>query len=74
MYNMAIEVNVKKWGNSMGVLLPRELIRKERIEENDKIFIEVVKKADLSDIFGLIKNRKVSGQKFKDMAREGWES
>lgn len=69
---MAREVVIKKWGNSMGVLLPKKLIEKENLKENDKVFIEIVKKADLSDIFGTIKNRKITGQEFKNIVKEGW--
>ena len=74
MYNkMAVKVEIKRWGNSMGLILPRRLVEKESLEENDKIVIEIVKEADLSDIFGTIKKRKMSGQEFKDMVRKGWE-
>ena len=39
------------------------------------ISINVIKKADLTKVFGSLKGRiKISGQKLKDMAREGWES
>ena len=58
----------------MGIILPKVLIEKEELNENDTILIEVVKEADLSDIFGMIKKRKISGQKAKDLARAGWES
>ena len=69
---MAVEVRLKRWGNSMGVILPKEFIEKKRIKENEKIMIEVVKTADLSHIFGMIKKRKMSGQDAKNLAREGW--
>lgn len=69
---MAKEVVIKRWGNSMGVIIPKELIDKENLKEKDKVAIELLKEADLSDIFGKIKKRKVSGQKFKDIARAGW--
>ena len=71
---MAIAAKIKRWGNSMGIILPKVLIEKEELNENDTILIEVVKEADLSDIFGMIKKRKISGQKAKDLARAGWES
>ncbi len=70
---MAMQVEVKKWGNSMGVILPKILVEKENLEENDKIIIEIVKQADLSDVFGSIKKRRMSGQEFKNMIRKGWE-
>ena len=69
---MAIEVIVKKWGNSMGVVLPKQLIEKERLKENERIFVEIVKEADLTKMFGILP-RKISGQKFKEMVRRGWE-
>ena len=69
---MAIEVKLKKWGNSMAVIVPNRIIENQNLRENDKIVIEIVKKADLSKIFGIIKKRKMSGQEFKDMVREGW--
>ncbi len=68
---MATEVNVRKWGNSMGIVLPKELIEEKGIKEDDEIIIEVAKKADLSRLFGSLK-RKMSGQEFKDMVRKGW--
>jgi len=69
---MAVEVTVKKWGNSMGVVLPMDFIQKQDIHEEDKIFIEVVKPANLKHLFGSLK-RKMSGQEFKNMVRKGWE-
>jgi antitoxin component of MazEF toxin-antitoxin module len=69
---MAIEVNLKKWGNSMAVIVPSEIVEKKALKENEPFFIEIVRKADVSDIFGSIKKRKMSGQKFKDIIREGW--
>ncbi|MBI2550101.1 AbrB/MazE/SpoVT family DNA-binding domain-containing protein [Candidatus Woesearchaeota archaeon] len=70
---MAIEVVLKRWGNSIGVVLPKELIDKEKLKENEKVLIEVVKEADLTKLFGSLK-RKMSGQEFKDMVRQGWET
>jgi antitoxin component of MazEF toxin-antitoxin module len=71
---MAIEVQLRRWGNSMGVVLPKEIIEQKSLKENDKIMIEVVKRADLSKIFGTLKVRKMSGQEMKDMVRKEWEN
>jgi len=71
---MAIEVKIKKWGNSLGVILPKEIVDKEKFKENEKVMINIVKEADLSDIFGSLKGKiKMSGQKMKNLAREGWD-
>lgn len=69
---MAIQASLKRWGNSMAVIVPNRLIEEKRLKENDEIIIEVVKKANLSNSFGIIKKRKMSGQEFKDMVRKGW--
>jgi len=70
---MAVEVRLKKWGNSIGIILPREVVDKENLKEKDKILINIIKEADLSDIFGLIKKRKMSGQEMKDLSRKEWK-
>ena len=68
------ETQVKKWGNSLGVILPKELVEKQHLKENDKVDILIVKEADLSDMYGALKGKvKMSGQEFKDFVRKGWE-
>jgi len=69
---MEVEVIVKKWGNSLAAILPKELVEKEHIKVNQKVRLLVVKPADLSDIFGSLKLKK-SAQQLKDLARAGWE-
>ena len=71
---MTTEVTIKRWGNSLGIILPKELIKEQSLEENKKVSISIVKKADLSDIFGSLKGKiKMSGQKMKDLSRKDWE-
>ena len=69
---MTIECIVKKLGNSMGVLIPKEFVKKEKLKLNEKILFDIVKKADLMNIFGSLE-RTMSGQEFKDMVRNGWK-
>jgi antitoxin component of MazEF toxin-antitoxin module len=69
---MATEVTVRRWGNSLGVVLPKELIDKQNLSENETVCINVVKVAHLKDLFGSVKIKR-SGQEFKDFVRKGWE-
>jgi len=70
---MAVEVKLKRWGNSMAVIVPNKIVEERHLKENDRIIIEVVKEADLSGMFGSLKpKRKLSGQEFKDSVRKGW--
>lgn len=64
---------VKRWGSSMAVILPQELIRSQSIREGDDVVINVFKKGDLTDVFGTLKT-KFTGQQLKDLARADWES
>lgn len=70
---MAMEVMVKKWGNSVGVVLPKELVEKEGLKENEKVLIEIVKEADLTRLFGTLRTG-MTGQEFKDMVKKGWKT
>lgn len=69
---MATAINIKKWGNSLGVVLPMDIIKHQHLQEGDTILVEVVKKADLRPVFGTL-HRKLSGQQFKNFVREGWK-
>jgi antitoxin component of MazEF toxin-antitoxin module len=70
---MATQVVVRRWGNSIGVVLPKDFVAREGLREDSRILVEVVKEANLEHIFGSLK-RKMSGQSFKNMVREGWKS
>jgi len=48
-------------------------MEQEKVNTEDETKSETMQAVDISDTFGKLK-RKVSGQKFKDMARKGWQS
>jgi len=54
-----INVKVKKWGNSLGVVLPRDILNNENIEEGSDIEISVraKHKTKVKDIFGMLKGK-----------------
>ncbi len=67
---MAIEVRVRKWGNSLGIILPKEVASAKELKENDKVLVEIQKPGNARKLFGCISS-KMTGQQFKDMVREG---
>ena len=69
---MAIEVEIKSWGNSAGVIIPKEVLKARGLKVGDKIVFEPTKVADLRHLFGILP-RKISGQALKNAARKGWE-
>ncbi|MBS3145586.1 AbrB/MazE/SpoVT family DNA-binding domain-containing protein [Candidatus Woesearchaeota archaeon] len=52
-----VEAELKKWGNSIGVILPAEKLKELKLGEGDKIDIAIVKKKKI-DGFGLCKGAK----------------
>lgn len=53
---MAIEVIAKKWGNSIGIIIPSETINKLNIKPEEKIVIEIEKNENvLRELFGAVK-------------------
>lgn len=68
-----VEVEVRRWGGSFGVILPKEISEKERISEGDRVIIEIKKARKAKEFFGLLKNWKKPTQKIKDEMRKGWE-
>jgi len=49
---MEAEVRVKKFGGSLGIILPRGLVERERIDVDDKLKVRVEKIVDLSFMWG----------------------
>jgi antitoxin component of MazEF toxin-antitoxin module len=63
----------RKWGNSIGITLPLEIVEEGNIKTEREIEILVIeKKIDLSKIFGSL-NLKEPTQKIKNEMRAGWE-
>jgi len=69
---MEAESIARKWGDSLGFVIPKEVVEKENIQPNSRVKFQIIKVSDISDTFGKLK-RTMSGQEFKDQARAEWE-
>ena len=69
---MITKATLKSWGSSLGVVIPRDLIRVEHLKEGEEILIDVKKKHSLSEVFGSLKDWKIDSQKVKDTLRREW--
>lgn len=71
---MEIKTVAKRWGSSIGVILPKAVVEENRIKENDRIVIEIKKKTLAGEMFGKFPEwkSKKSAQELKDEARIGW--
>lgn len=65
-------VKPRRWGNSLGITLPKKIIEAEGITLKDELVVDIKKKTDIRDIKGLFKFKK-SAQEIKDEMRQGWE-
>ena len=72
---MEIKAIAKKWGSSIGVIIPKEVVDAKKIKENDAIVIEVKTRPLAGNLFGKFPRKSgKSTQEIKDELREGWLS
>lgn len=68
-----IECITKKWGSSLGIIIPRDVVKKKQLKPQEKIHITIEKIALAQDIWNLGPLlRTESTQKIKDELRKGW--
>ena len=68
---MECETTTRKWGNSLGITLPKSMIEEGHIKENEKIKVLIMRQSDtLRKTFGMVKGLKKSTQKIKDELRD----
>ena len=72
----SVKVTARKWGNSIAVVIPWEIVNNERITENEEIIIKFERKRPkVKDLWGKFPLKfKKSTQEIKDEIRRGWES
>lgn len=67
-----VETKAKKWGNSLGIIIPKNIVSQEHLKEHSKVRLLLLKDARLSlkDIFGVAKgNLRKPTQQIKDELR-----
>ncbi len=71
---MEFNARTKKWRKSLVVILPKDVIGKEQIHENDLLTVHITKAHTAGEFFGkypLFSKR--STQEIKDEMRKGWD-
>jgi len=64
---MVVETVTKQWGNSIGVVIPRDTVDKLNLKPNESVVIEIIKKENpLKELFGAIKMKKPTEQIIKE--------
>jgi antitoxin component of MazEF toxin-antitoxin module len=67
------ESKIKIWGNSLGILIPKESAARENLSPDDIVDVMITKKITLKDMFGALKDSKIDAQRMKDQSRKMWK-
>ena len=68
---MTIEVKTKKWGNSIGIVIPSETVEKLNLVPEQKVIIEITKEDNvLKELFGSFKFKKPTEQILKEVRKD----
>ena len=68
-----IECETKKWGSSIGIIIPKNVIIKEQIDAGQKIIVEIKRMPKVGDIFGDLSTWSRSTDEIKKEMKEGWK-
>ena len=72
---MEITVKPKRWGNSLGITIPKTIVEEEKISLKDELIVDIRRKRDterIKSLFGRFKFRE-STQEIKDRMKKGWD-
>ena len=69
---MEIKAKIKKWGNSIGILIPKEAIRKENIKPDQEVTVLISAKPITKgkDIWGTLKFKESTEKLMREVDRE----
>lgn len=68
---MLTKTRVKEWGNSLGIIIPKEIVTREKIKSHDEVIVDIRKNEDVMKLFGTLKFKKTA-QQMKDEGRKAW--
>ena len=70
-----IGAHARKWGRSVGVVLPKDAAKKEGIRPGDKlrVLVQKEKKNPLLELWGVDKSLRPAREILKEMDAEAWD-
>ena len=58
----------RKWGSSLGVIIPKDVVKQLKIRENQEVYLEIKPKENpLKELFGSVKLSKPTEQLLKEI-------
>lgn len=68
-----IEVETRKIGGSIGIIIPNEVVKQERIKPRERIRMEVKRAHTIGEFFGVLKGWKRPTEEIVREAKRGWK-
>jgi hypothetical protein len=65
-----MRAKVKRWGNSLGLIIPADVAAQEELKEGDEVEYQLKKCDDVKELFGKYPMGDI--QKIKDKLRREW--
>jgi len=73
-YMIEIETRLKPWGNSVGVVIPKDELISEGLNINDEVEITIKKKRNIiRETFGICKIKTPTDELLKESDKNGWD-
>lgn len=69
---MEIKAKTKKWGNSIGIIIPKEVIREQNIKPDQEVTFTISKKPITTgeDLWGTFKFKKSTEQLMREVDKD----
>lgn len=68
-----VTAQVRQWGRSVGIVIPKETAVKARLKPGDEVRVSIMKKNNpLKELFGITKFSRPIGKILKEVDREAW--
>ncbi len=68
---MSLELKTKKWGNSLGIIIPNEIVVSLNIKPEENILVSINKNGNLlRELFGSLKFNKSSERLIKETRKD----
>ncbi|MFQ5621109.1 MAG: hypothetical protein ACE5FT_04660 [Candidatus Nanoarchaeia archaeon] len=72
---LEIESELKTWGRSIGVVIPKKAALHEKLKAGDAVHLLILKKTNaLKETFGAAKLKRSTGEILEEIDKEGWDA
>jgi len=69
-----IKSQLREWGRSIGVVIPKDAVVSEHLEAGDTVELILLKKTNaLKETFGTLKFKKTTDEILKEIKEESWD-